>query len=234
MKITWFGHSAFRVETGGSVIIIDPFLSDNPTWDGSVQDATNGATHLVLTHGHSDHIGDTIDICKSTGAVLIANFEICMYLAGKGVENFSPGNHGGRQYFDDFDVAFVQAWHSSSEIVDGKPLYLGNPAGVVISSKAEPGKVVYHMGDTDIFSDMALVNEIYGPKVGIVPVGDRFTMGGKAAALACNRFFDFETIIPCHYGTFPILDQTADTFIGALGASASRVKLPQPGGTVEA
>jgi L-ascorbate metabolism protein UlaG (beta-lactamase superfamily) len=231
MKVTWFGHSAFRVETGNSIIMIDPFLSDNPTWNGSVEDAANGATHVVLTHGHSDHIGDTVDICKSTGALLIANFEICMYLSAKGVENFSPGNHGGMQYHDDFDVAYVQAWHSSSDIVDGEPVYLGNPAGVVIVSKAEKGKVLYHMGDTDIFSDMGLINEIYRPTVGIVPIGDRFTMGARLAAMACKKYFAFKMVIPCHYATFPIIDQTADKFVAEM--AGQNVVVPERGAAFE-
>ncbi len=214
MKITWFGHSAFRVETGSSVIMIDPFLSGNPTWEGSVDAAADGATHVVLTHGHDDHIGDTVDICKQTGALLAANFEICMYLSGKGVENISPTNHGGQLHFDDFSLAFVQAWHSSSSQTDHGPVYLGNPAGVIITPKS--GKPLYHMGDTDIFSDMALINEIYQPKIGIVPIGDRFTMGAKLAAMACKKFFQFETIIPCHYGTFPIIDETADAFVAEM------------------
>jgi len=231
MKITWFGHSAYRVDTGNAVIMVDPFLSGNPTWEGSVEEASNGATHVVLTHGHSDHIGDTVDICKATGAVLIANFEVCMYLAAKGVENVSPGNHGGQQEFDDFSVAFVQAWHSSSEIVDGQPLYLGNPAGIVITSKAEAGKVLYHMGDTDIFSDMGLINEIYKPNIGIVPIGDRFTMGGKLAALACKKYFGFDTIFPCHFGTFPIIDQTPGKFLAEMGGH--NVVVPDRGVAVD-
>lgn len=225
MKITWFGHSAFRVETGSSVIMIDPFLSGNETWQGSVDEAASGTTHLVLTHGHDDHIGDTVDICKKTGAVLVANFEICMYLSGQGVENISPGNHGGQQHFDDFSVAFVQAWHSSSSQSDEGAIYLGNPAGIIITPKS--GKTLYHMGDTDIFSDMALINEIYRPGIGIVPIGDRFTMGAKLAAMACKKFFQFETVIPCHYATFPIIDQTADAFVSEM--DGRNVVVPERG-----
>ncbi len=217
MKITWLGHAAFRIETGSSVIMMDPFLTGNPVFEGDPAKAGKGATHVVLTHGHDDHVGDTLNICKANDALLVANFELCMYLNGKGVENVSPGNHGGTIDFGDFSVSFVQALHSSSTMVDGVPVYLGNPAGIVITSKAEPGKVLYHMGDTDIFSDMALINEIYQPTIGIVPVGDRFTMGGKLAALACQKFFDFETIIPCHFGTFPIIEPSADKFIEAMG-----------------
>jgi len=235
MKLTWYGHSAFKVEIDGASILIDPFLTGNPKFPESlsVDQVADGVTHVLLTHGHDDHIGDSLDICKETGAQLTANYEICMWANGKGVDNINPMNSGGFLDVGPFKVGLTVAHHSSASAADGDGFkYMGNPHGLIVAAPNEP--VLYHMGDTDIFSDMALVNEIYGPKVGIVPVGDRFTMGGKAAALACNRFFDFETIIPCHYGTFPILDQTADTFIGALGASASKVKLPQPGGTVEA
>ena len=216
MKITWLGHSAFRVETGSSVIMIDPFLTGNPVFEGDSAEAAKGATHVLLTHGHDDHVGDTVDICKANGSVLVADFEICMYLNAKGVENVSPGNHGGSIQFDDFKVSFVQAWHSSSTILDGNPVYLGNPAGLIVTPTKEPENILYHMGDTDIFSDMALINEIYQPTIGIVPIGDRFTMGGELAALACKKYFDFKTIIPCHFGTFPIIDPSAETFIDAM------------------
>ncbi|ESR23606.1 metal-dependent hydrolase [Lutibaculum baratangense] len=232
MRITWFGHSAFRVETGGSVVLIDPFLTGNQTFTGTVDEASAGATHVVLTHGHDDHIGDTIDILKKTGATLVANAEICTWMSSqKGIEKVSPGNHGGRQSFEDFDVAFVQAWHSSSFMGEGTPVYLGNPAGVVLIPK-DGGRTLYHMGDTDIFSDMALINEIYRPKIGIVPVGDRFTMGGELAAMACRKFFEFETVIPCHYGTFPIIDQTPDKFVEAMGGNT--VFVPEPGKAFDA
>lgn len=233
MRITWFGHSAFRIETGKAVVMIDPFLSGNPTWEGSVEDAAAGATHVVLTHGHDDHIGDTVDICTRNGAQLVANFEICMYLAGKGVENFSPGNHGGEIDCGDFTAAYVPAWHSSSTIVDGTPVYMGNPAGVVILPKTKGDPVVYHAGDTCAFSDMALIDEFYAPTVGIVPVGDRFTMGPRAAAFACMRYFNFETVIPCHYGTFPIIEPSADPFVKEMHGSQARVVVPNRGEPVE-
>ena len=230
MKITWFGHSAFRVDIAGAAIMIDPFLG-NPTFKGDQKAAYKGATHVVLTHGHDDHIGSTVEICKATGATLIANFEVCTYLAGKGVEKYSPGNHGGSVDYGAFALAFVQAWHSSGTIVDGTPVYLGNPAGVVLTVPGE--KTLLHMGDTDIFSDMALINEIYTPKIGIVPIGDRFTMGAKLAAMACNRYYAFETAIPCHYATFGLLDPNADKFVAEMKGSKTKVLVPERGRAVE-
>ncbi len=230
MKLTWFGHSAFRVDIAGAAIMIDPFIN-NPTFDGEVKAAYHGATHVVLTHGHDDHIGQTVEICKATNATLVANFEVCHYLQSKGVENISAGNHGGQLNFGAFAVAFVPAWHSSATLVDGHPVYLGTPAGVVLSAPGE--KTLLHMGDTDIFSDMALINEIYEPKIGIVPIGDRFTMGARLAAMACRRFYDFETVIPCHYGTFPIIDQRADKFIAEMGESEAKVLVPERGKAVD-
>jgi L-ascorbate metabolism protein UlaG (beta-lactamase superfamily) len=182
---------------------------------------------VVLTHGHDDHIGSTVEICKATDATLISNFEVCMFLNGKGVEKLSPMNHGGTVDFGAFAASLVPAWHSSSSMVDGRPVYLGNPAGVVIKAKGE--KTFFHMGDTDIFSDMALINEIHQPKIGIVPIGDRFTMGAKLAALACLRYYTFETVIPAHYGTFPIIDQTADNFLAEMKGARTKVLVPERG-----
>ena len=226
MKLTWFGHSAFLLEVPGAVVMFDPFI-EKATFKGDVRAAYDGATHVVLTHGHDDHIGSTVEICKATDATLISNFEVCMFLNGKGVEKLSPMNHGGTVDFGAFAASLVPAWHSSSSMVDGRPVYLGNPAGVVIKAKGE--KTFFHMGDTDIFSDMALINEIHQPKIGIVPIGDRFTMGAKLAALACLRYYTFETVIPAHYGTFPIIDQTADNFLAEMKGARTKVLVPERG-----
>lgn len=232
MKITWFGHSAFRIETGGSVLLVDPFLTGNGIFEASgisVDEATKGVTHIALTHGHDDHVGDTVAIAKKSDVPVMAVYELALHLNGQGVEKIDPANPGGTLDQGDFDVTFVKAFHSSSTVVDGKNLYLGSACGLVIRSK--DGNSVYHMGDTEIFGDMALVNELFAPKVGLVPIGDRFTMGAKTAALACDKYFNFTTVIPIHYGTFPIIDQTPDKFIAA--ASGQNIVVPDVGAVLE-
>ncbi|MEQ1647247.1 MAG: metal-dependent hydrolase [Hyphomicrobiaceae bacterium] len=209
MKITWFGHSCFRLDLGASVLLMDPFLKGNPTFEASGLSwaaATQGVTHVALTHGHFDHIGDAAEICKITGAPVLANFELAMYVKGKGAEKIEPMNTGGTVYLPDFDLTLVNALHSSSTDV-----YLGNPNGIIV--KPKHGPVVYHMGDTDMHAEMALIAEFHKPEIGFVPIGDRFTMGAKAAAFACKKFFKFKTVVPCHYGTFPgMLDADAGLF----------------------
>lgn len=230
MKLTWYGHSAFGVETGDKKILIDPFLSGNPSWGKGWEEPAEGVTHLLITHGHNDHIGDAEAILKKSGAMLVANFEICMFLVGKGVDQskINPGNFGGTVDCGGFTTTFVPAWHSSSFGGEGgSNVYLGNPGGLVLHFPDE--KTLYHLGDTDMFSDMALINELHEPKIGLVPIGDRFTMGGAVAALACRRFFNFETVIPCHYGTFAIVDQTADRFVAGMEGASSKVLVPKVG-----
>ena len=214
MKITWYGHSCFRVETGSSIILIDPFLKGSPTFQASgvaFAAATRGVTHVALTHGHDDHIGDAGEICKASGAQLLATYELALHVQGKGAEKLQPMNTGGTVYEPDFELTLVNALHSSSS----GGVYLGNPNGIVI--RAKEGKTLYHMGDTDMFAGMALINEFHRPDIGIVPIGDRFTMGARAAAFACKKFFAFKTILPCHYGTFPgMLDPDASKFIAEM------------------
>jgi L-ascorbate metabolism protein UlaG (beta-lactamase superfamily) len=234
MKIGYFGHSAFRIETGKSVLMIDPFLSGNPLFKGNAKEAARGATHVLLTHGHDDHLGDTVQICEDTGATLVANFEVATYLAGKGVSNYSPGNHGGRISFDDFDCIFTNAWHSSSTSSEAGPIYLGNPAGFVIIAKAENAKTLHIMGDTGLSMDMKLVNELYHPTIGIIPIGDRFTMGPDQAAYACRNFFKFDTIIPCHFATFEgFLIPDAQPFVQALGPDGNKVRVMASGDRID-
>ncbi|MGE3144020.1 MAG: metal-dependent hydrolase [Pseudorhodoplanes sp.] len=227
MQITWYGHSAFRLDFGPHAVLIDPFFTGNPSFGSDRAAAIKGVTHILLTHGHGDHVGDTLDIAKSNGATVTTNYDLCMWLAGKGLEKFNPMNTGGTTDLGGFSVSMVRADHSSGEMVDGKPVYLGNPCGVIVTAPGEP--TVYHLGDTDIFSDMALIAEIHRPKVAMVPIGDRFTMSPKTAALALKRFLKVETAIPCHYGTFPIIEPNADKFVAEMKGAATKVVVPEKG-----
>ena len=219
MKLTWYGHAAFRVETDTARILIDPFFTGNPKFpEDKREEAVDGITHIALTHGHGDHIGDSLQIAEQTGATVLGNYDLIQWLQAKGLEKADFGNTGGTVSHEGFSMTWVQAFHSSGTVDDnGVAHHLGMPNGLVFHF--ETGESLYHMGDTDIFGDMALIEELHHPQVGIVPIGDRFTMGGAVAALACKRYFNFKTIIPCHYGTFPIIDETADSFVEAMDNS---------------
>lgn len=225
MQITWFGHAAFRLDFADKVVLIDPFFTGNPAFDGDRAKAIAGATHVLITHGHGDHVGDAVEIAKETGAVVVSNYDLCIWLASKGLEKFDPMNTGGTTDQGGFTVTLVRADHSAGMFDAGVTVPLGNPNGVVVKAPGEP--TVYHMGDTDIFGDMALIAEIHQPDVVIAPIGDRFTMGPEVAALAVKRFFPrAKAAIPCHYASFPPLVADAGRFVAALEGSGVQAVVP--------
>lgn len=231
MKLTWFGHSAYRLEFGNSVVLIDPFLTGNPAFKGDAEQASAGATHVLITHGHADHVGDALAIHQRTGAKVVANYEICQWLGAKGLKAMDPMNSGGTTDQGEFAVTLTIAFHSSSSVEEnGVFQNLGLPHGIVLTPKDRAEPTIYHMGDTEIFSDMALIDELHSPSVAIVPVGDRFTMDGRRGALAVRRFLKgVRTAIPCHFGTFPIIAASAESFVQAMQGAEAKVVVPEVG-----
>jgi L-ascorbate metabolism protein UlaG (beta-lactamase superfamily) len=224
MKITWFGHSTFRLDFAGKVVLIDPFFTGNPAFEGERERATEGATHILITHGHADHIGDAVEIAAATGAKVVTNYDLCMYLASKGLQSFDPMNTGGTTDQDGFTVTLVRADHSAALVEIGVAFPLGSANGVVVKAPGQP--TIYHLGDTDIFGDMGLIAELHRPDVAMVPIGDRFTMGPETAAFAVRRFLPVHAVIPCHYGSFPIIEPNADRFVAAMDGHSTQVIVP--------
>lgn len=215
LSITFLGHSGFSLSDGTSTLLVDPFLTGNPV---AVNEPDSlGCTHIALTHGHSDHLGDTVPIAKRTGARVFAAFEICNFLGERGLTALEPGNPGGTIPTEFGSVTFTQAFHSSS--YEGR--YMGMPGGLVIEMG---GVSFYHAGDTGIFSDMALIGEIYSPLVAALPIGDRFTMGPVLASRAAEMIKP-RYAIPIHYKTFPPLVQSAEGF----SPTGVEVRVMEPG-----
>lgn len=211
MKITWLGHASFRIETGGQVLLLDPWLEGNPMFDSARADeATRGATHILVTHGHGDHASEAAAIAKKTGAPVVGVYDWVSWVTAQGGIEGIGMNKGGTVDLGGVKVTMVHATHSSSAAgPDGTPIYTGTESGFMIASG---DKTLYVMGDTDVMADMGVFQDLHRPTHAIVPIGGHFTMDATRAAYACKKFFDFRSVIVSHYRTFPLLAQSADAF----------------------
>ncbi|WP_417518603.1 metal-dependent hydrolase [Minwuia sp.] len=243
-KITWYGQAAFKiVSPGGKVIMIDPFITKNPKTPEAMKDlAKLGKVDLILvTHGHGDHVGDTFELAKLTGAKVAMNADMGSTYATLDVidsKQLIRFNKSGRisPIGDGIIITMTRAEHSSSirtkDPISGKDIVLpgGEPAGYII--QLENGYKIYHAGDTGVFRDMGFINNYYKPKLALLPIGGHFTMGPAHAAFAVRNYFkDVETVMPMHYGTFPILKGTPEQFKKALKDHKVDTVVMQPGDT---
>ncbi len=200
LAITWLGHASFSVRTpGGKTVLFDPWYTGNPSFPESKKPTK--ADVMLVSHGHSDHITDAASVAKSTGATVVAIWEIYSWLQGKGVQNLEPMNKGGTIEVKGLRITMTDARHSSSFDENGI-VYLGEPAGFVV--RLENGQTIYYAGDTSLFGDMKLIGEIYKPDIAFLPIGDRFTMGPDTAAIAA-KWLGVKQVVPMHWGTFPLL-----------------------------
>jgi L-ascorbate metabolism protein UlaG (beta-lactamase superfamily) len=208
MKITWLGHSGFRIEIDDQVLLIDPWLAGNPTFPADRRDdALKDATAICLSHGHGDHASNAHAIAKELAIPIACVHELSKILATDGVKTIGFGK-GGTLALGRAAVTMVNAVHSSSIDFSGDALiYAGGEAGFMIRGE---GHTIYFSGDTDVMADMAWMGEYYAPDIGILCAGGHYTMDMKAAAWAAKKFFEFKIVIPCHYKTFPLLAQNAD------------------------
>ena len=205
MNITWLGHSGFRIEIEGAVLLIDPWLTGNPMFPMARRDeAVAGVTHVVLTHGHGDHIGDSTAIARAAEVPVVGIYDLMGVLAARDRVQIIGFNKGGTVDLNGAKVTLVNASHSSSTEGAGP---VGSEAGLMIAGE---GHVIYVSGDTDIMADMDWMGDYHKPDIGILSAGGHFTMDMARAAYAAKRYFNFKTVIPCHYRTFPLLEQSAE------------------------
>lgn len=230
--VTWLGHATVLIQTsGGTSILIDPFIEQNPKYPKGFV-LPEKIDLLILTHGHGDHTADTVSIAKRFHPTVLGMVELVGLFAAKGVEKTVGVNLGGSFKLNDVTATIVEAKHSSS-VQDGNvPVYAGEPSGFVL--KIEGGPVLYHAGDTCAFGDMRLIRDLHAPELGMLPIGDHYTMGPKEAALAAE-LLGIKAVLPIHFGTFPVLTGTPEQLKVALtqrNLSAVEVLQVKPGESV--
>jgi L-ascorbate metabolism protein UlaG (beta-lactamase superfamily) len=223
MKITWLGHSGFRIEIESAVLLVDPWMTGNPMFPADrMAEAVAGATHILLTHGHGDHTGDAITIAKDAGIPIVGIYDLMSFFESRDGVSVVGFNKGGTVDLNGAKVTLVNACHSSSVgATDAGPVYAGSEGGFMIAGE---GHTIYVSGDTDIMADMAWMGEYHAPDIGILSAGGHFTMDMDRAAWAAKKYFNFTTVIPCHYRTFGLLAQNAD----ALKAGLPGVNVIEP------
>jgi L-ascorbate metabolism protein UlaG (beta-lactamase superfamily) len=221
MKLTYFGHSCFLLETSKARLIIDPFLNDNPLAPLKAKDVR--CEFVLLSHGHDDHSGDALEIARQCDATIVANFEIAEYFGAKGAKTHGM-NPGGGFNFPFGRLKLTIAHHTSSLEAGLHPIYLGVPCGLLIQSD---GKTIYHAGDTALFLDMQLIGRA-GIDLAMLPIGDNFTMGPEDAVTALD-FLKPKVAVPMHYNTWPIIAQDPAAFAARAAASGHSVRVLKPG-----
>jgi L-ascorbate metabolism protein UlaG (beta-lactamase superfamily) len=207
MKITWLGHAGFRIEIEDQVLLVDPWLTGNPMFDESRRaEAIEGVTHVLVSHGHGDHSSDAAKIAKERAVPVVGIYDLMSFWESTQGISTIGFNKGGTVRLGSVAVTMVSATHSSSLAGPDGPVYAGAEAGFMIAGE---GRTIYFSGDTDVMADMGVFGELHQPEIGILAAGGHFTMDMKRAAYAARKFFDFKTVIPCHYKTFPLLAQDA-------------------------